>query len=111
MKEIDTGLAFKQIKKQNGEAVAKVLRSEVLLDIPNLAHILEFAGNNPDKIKALVPVIREIYKNKNTVEYHTDKSPLALLDEAGYDAFVVTTQQQKNSIEKYSCHKTWGRQN
>ncbi len=101
MKEIDTGLAFKQIKKQNGEAVAKVLRSEVLLDIPNLAHILEFAGNNPYKIKALAPVIREIYKNKNTAEYHTDKSPLALLDEAGYDAFVVTTQQQKNSIKKY----------
>lgn len=101
MKEIDTGLVFKQIKKQNGEAVAKVLRSEVLLDIPNLAHMLEFAGNNPDMIKALVPVIREIYKNKNTAEYHTDKSPLALLDEAGYDAFVVTTQQQKNSIKKY----------
>ena len=101
MKEIDTGLVFKQIKKQNGEAVAKVLRSEVLLDIPNLVHILEFAGNNPDMIKALVPIIREIYKNKNTAEYHTDKSPLALLDEAGYDAFVVTTQQQKNSIEKY----------
>jgi hypothetical protein len=74
MKEIDTGLVFKQIKKQNGEAVAEVLRSEVLLDIPNLAHILEFAGNNPDKIKALVPVIREIYKNKNRYN-HTVNNP------------------------------------
>ena len=101
MKEIDTELAFKQIKKQNGEAVAKVLRSEILLDIPNLAHILEFAGNNPDKIKALAPVIREVYKNKNTPEYQTDKTPLELLSEAGYDAFVVTNEKEKNSIKKY----------
>jgi len=101
MKEIDTELAFKQIKKQNGEAVAKVLRSEILLDIPNLAHILEFAGNNPDKIKALAPVIWEVYKNKNTPEYQTDKTPLELLNEAGYDAFVVTTEKEKNSIKKY----------
>ena len=101
MKEVDTELAFKQIKKQNGEAVAKVLRSEILLDIPNLAHILEFAGNNPDKIKALAPVIREVYKNKNSPEYQTDKKPLELLSEAGYDAFVVTNEKEKNSIKKY----------
>ena len=101
MAEINTEQAFKQIKKQNGEAVAKVLRSEILLDIPNLAHILEFAGNNPDKIKALAPVIREVYKNKNTPEYQTDKNPLQLLNDAGYDAFVVTTEKEKNSIKKY----------
>ncbi|MBQ6027098.1 MAG: hypothetical protein IJL21_00895 [Alphaproteobacteria bacterium] len=101
MKEIDTEQAFKQIKKQNGEAVAKVLRSEVLLDIPNLAHILEFAGNDPEKIKALAPVIREIYKTQNTPEYQTNKTPLELLSQAGYDAFVVTTEKQKNSIKKY----------
>lgn len=92
---------YKQIKKRNGEAVAKVLRSEILLDIPNLAHILEFAGKDPDKIKALAPVIREVYKNKNTPEYQTDKTPLELLSEAGYDAFVVTNEKEKNSIEKY----------
>lgn len=101
MQEIDTEQIFKQIKKQNGEAVAKVLRSEVLLDIPNLAHILEFAGNDPEKIKALAPVIREIYKTQNTSEYQTNKTPLELLHDAGYDAFVVTTEKQKNSIKKY----------
>lgn len=99
--EINTEETYKKIKKQNGEAVAKVLRSEILLDIPNLVHILEFAGKDPDKIKALAPVIREIYKNKNTPEYQTDKTPLELLNEAGYDAFVVTTEEEKNSIQKY----------
>ena len=101
MKEIDTELAFKQIKKQNGEAVAKVLRSEILLDVPNIVHILEFAGNNPEYIKALAPVIREVYKTRNVQEYQTTKNPLELLSEAGYDAFVVTNEKQKNSIKKY----------
>lgn len=101
MTEIDTEQVFKQIKKQNGEAVAKVLRSEILLDVPNIVHILEFAGNNPDKIKALAPVIREVYKNKNTPEYQTDKKPLELLSEAGYDAFIVTNEKEKNSTKKY----------
>ena len=101
MTEVDTELAFKQIKKQNGEAVAKLLRGEILLDIPNLAHILEFAGKDADKVKALIPVIREVYKNKNTSEYKTDKNPLRLLNDAGYDAFVVTNEKEKNSIQKY----------
>ncbi len=99
--QIDTEQTFKQIKKQNGEAVAKVLRSEVLLDIPNLPHILEFAGNDPENIKNLFPVIREIYKTQNTPEYQTNKTPLELLSDAGYDAFVVKTEEQKNSIKKY----------
>jgi len=99
--EINTEETYKQIKKQNGEAVAKVLRSEILLDIPNLVHILEFAGNDPEKIKKLAPVIREIYKTQNTPEYQTNKKPLELLSDAGYDAFVVTTEKQKNSIKKY----------
>ncbi|MBR1380221.1 MAG: hypothetical protein IJ560_01390 [Alphaproteobacteria bacterium] len=101
MSEINTDEMFKKIKKQNGEGVAKVLRSEVLLDIPNLAHILEFAGNDPAKIKTLAPVIREIYQTNNISEYQTDKNPLDLLSEAGYDAFVVTTEEEKNSIKKY----------
>ena len=101
MSEINVEDMYKKIKKQNGEAVAKVLRSEVLLDIPNLCHILEFAGNDPEKIKALAPVIREIYKTQNTSEYQTNKNPLELLNDAGYDAFVVTSEKQKNSIKKY----------
>ena len=45
MEEINTEQVFKQIKKQNGEAVAQALFDGVLLDIPNIKHILEFAGS------------------------------------------------------------------
>ena len=48
MPEIDTNAVYKQLKKQNGEAAARVIRDAVLLDVPNIVHILEFAGNNPD---------------------------------------------------------------
>ncbi len=101
MPEIDTNSVYKQLKKQNGEAAARVIRDVVLLDVPNIVHILEFAGNNPDEIQQLVPVIREIYKTRGESKYHTDKNPLELLSDAGYDAFVVKTEEQKNSIKKY----------
>ena len=101
MAQIDTDAVFKQIKKQNGEAVAHVVRSALLLDVPNIVHILEFAGRNPDDIKQLAPVIREIYKTKTKSTYTSTKEPLDLLDDAGYDAFVVTNLKQQNSIKKY----------
>ena len=101
MPEIDTNAVYKQLKKQNGEAAAHIIRDAVLLDVPNIVHILEFAGNNPDEIKQLVPVIREIYKTRGESQYYTDKNPLELLSDAGYDAFVVETDEQKNSIRKY----------
>ena len=97
----ETALVYKQLKKQNGEAFARVIRDAVLLDIPNIVHILEFAGNNPDEAKHLVRVIREIYKTPTTPKIHTDKNPLELLADAGYDAFVAKTEKQKNSIKKY----------
>ena len=101
MSEINTDTVFKQIKKQNGEGVAKVIREAVLLDVPNIVHILEFAGNNPEEIKQLVPVIREIYKIQPNHEHHTNKNPLDLLNDAGYDAFIVKSLKQQNSIKKY----------
>ncbi len=101
MPEIDTDKVYKQLKKQNGEAAARIIRDAVLLDVPNIVHILEFAGNNPDEIQQLVPIIREIYKTQKQSEFQTDKGPLELLSDAGYDAFVVKTEEQKNSIKKY----------
>jgi len=99
--EIDTNAVYKKLKKQNGEGVAHVMRSAVLLDVPNIVHILEFAGNNPDEVKQLVPVIREIYKTQQESPYHTDKNPMELLNDAGYDAFVVDSLEKQNSIKKY----------
>ena len=101
MPEIDTDKVYKQLKKQNGEESAKVIRDAVLLDVPNIVHILEFAGNNPDEIRSLVPIIREIYKTQKESEYNINKTPLELLNNAGYDTFVVKTLEQKDSIKKY----------
>ena len=101
MAQINTDAVYKKIKKQNGEGVAKVIREAVLLDVPNIVHILEFAGNNPNEVQKLVPFIREIYKTQEKSEYKTDKNPLELLSDAGYDAFVVENAEQKNSIKKY----------
>lgn len=44
---IDTDEVFKQLKKHHGEQVAKDVRDAHLDDIPNIVHILEFAGKNP----------------------------------------------------------------
>jgi hypothetical protein len=104
--EINTKEIFKQIKKQNGEKFAQVIRGDRhhdggLCDVPDILHILEFAGNNENDAKLLYPVIKEIYKHTEKSKYNSDKDPLELLDEAGYDAFVVKTERQKNSIRKY----------
>ena len=40
MPEIDTDKIYKQLKKQNGEGVAKIIRDAVLLDVPNIVHIM-----------------------------------------------------------------------
>lgn len=101
MSELYTDEVFKKLKKQNGEGVAKIIREAVLLNIPDIVHMLEFAGSNPNEVKLLVPVIREMNQEKPENIVKTDKDPLQLLKEAGYDAFVVKTEEQKNSIKKY----------
>ncbi|MBP5363983.1 MAG: hypothetical protein J6Y49_01375 [Alphaproteobacteria bacterium] len=98
---VNTDEVYKQLKKQNGEAVARVIRDAVLLDVPTILHILQYAGRDPEEVRKLIPIIREIYKQTKQSEFHTDKDPLELLSDAGYDAFVVKTEEQKNSIKKY----------
>ena len=100
---IDTEKVYKSIKKQNGEAFAKVLRENVLLDIPNLKHILEFAGNNPKDAGNLIGILRELRSKsgKTTQPLESQKDPLELLSDAGYDAFYVENLTQQNSIRKY----------
>ena len=106
MQNIDAEQVFKQIKKYHGEQFAQIIRGdrdhgENLCFVPNIVHILKFAGNNPEDAKKLRLNILEIYRGHDKSEYYTDKTPLELLSEAGYDAFVVKTEQQKNSIKKY----------
>lgn len=98
---IDTAEVFKQLKKHHGEQVAKDVRDAHLDDIPNIVHILEFAGKNPVEIRELFPALREIYKMPTESEYVTDRSPLELLDMAGYYAWYVTNEQEQNAIAGY----------
>ena len=104
--EINTDKIYKQLKKQNGEKFAQAIRGDRdhdgnLLVIPDILHILEFAGNNEDEARQLRPVLKEIYLTKQESQYYTNKDPLELLSDAGYDAFVVKNEKQKNSIKKY----------
>lgn len=101
MSVIDTEQVFKQLKKQNGEHVAKVVRDAVLLGVPNIVHLLEFAGNDPENIERLVPYIHENFVEKLKPTVHTDQDPITLLKSAHYNAFVVKTLKQQNSIKKY----------
>lgn len=101
MAESNTNQVFKNLKKHNGEAVAKVIRDNQLLDIPNIEHILEFAGKDPEDIKRLVPVLRSQYKIISVSRYKSDLNPLELLSRAGYEAFVVDSLKKQNSIKKY----------
>ena len=101
MSVIDTEQVFKQLKKQNGEQVAKVIRRAVLLGVPNIVHLLEFAGNDPENIERLVPYIHENFVEKLKPTVHTDQDPITLLKSAHYNAFVVKTLKQQNSIKKY----------
>ena len=98
MKEINTTEVYKNIKKHRGERFAKILRDAELLDIPNIEHILEFV--QLEDLPKLIPSIRSKCKIMSVSQYNTNKTPLELLNDAGYDAFVVKTEKQKNSIKK-----------
>ena len=79
--EMTTEEMYKIIKKQNGEKFAKILRQNVLLDTPNLKHILEYAGTNPEDAINLIPVLREIQKKSKEISeeiklYQTPRDPL-----------------------------------
>lgn len=101
MAEINTEEVFKKIKKQNGERVAKQIREAALLGIPDIVHILEFAGSDVNDIRNIIPIIKETHQERPETIIHTNKEPIQLLNEAGYDAFSVQTQEQKDSIKKY----------
>lgn len=101
MAKFDTDKIFDKIKNQNGEDVAKLIRKNVLLGTPNIAHILKFAGRNKILIEMIIPLIKEMCETNPDSRYDTDENPIELLKQAGYNAFVVENDEQKNSIKKY----------
>lgn len=94
-----TKTVFEQIKKQNGEAFAKALRSydNGIFDVPNIVQIVRYAGRNPMPILPYLESLKNIQIESKTV----DENPLDLLAKAGYRAYVADTLQKQNAIEKY----------
>ncbi len=101
MPEITRDSVLKQLKKQNGEKAAQAICNAGLWTVPNIVHIMEFAGRDRTEIERVIPVLLDIYKPKEEMEYNTDLDPLTLLDMAGYKAWYVTNEQEQNSIAGY----------
>lgn len=87
------------IKHQNGEAFARALRDNNLLDTPNIVQLVKFAGR--DANPALLSYIWSIKRFETTNE-HSDQDPFELLHRAGYE-FVeyADTFAKQNRIKKY----------
>ena len=87
------------IKRQNGEAFAKAIRNfdSGIFDIPNLPHIVRYAGRNALPILSFL----EGLKIEKITNGQTDENPFELLKKAGYDAFYVDSLEKQNSIQKY----------
>lgn len=95
-------MSFAKIKKQNGEAFAKVIRDfhNGIFEVPNIVEILKHAGfeaSDAEKnLKYLVSLLSEEKK-----EEHVVRDPIELLSEAGYDAYVADTLEKQNAIKHH----------
>lgn len=90
---------FDKIKKQNGEAFAKAIRSydNGIFDVPNIVNIVRYAGREAEPIMNYLVSL----KNIQIKEQNTHLSPFELLDKAGYDAYLADTLEGQNAIRKY----------
>lgn len=90
---------FDKIKKQNGEAFAKAIRSydNGIFDVPNIVNIVRYAGREAEPIMNYLVSL----KNIQIKEQNTHLSPFELLDKAGYDAYLADTLEGQNAIQKY----------
>lgn len=90
---------FKKIKKQNGERFAKAIRAydNGIFDIENLDQIVKYAGREAEPIMDYLVSLKGVEIAEHTVS----KTPLQLLDEAGYDAYYADTLEKQNAISHY----------
>ena len=90
---------FLQIKKQNGEAAAKAIRGyhNGIFELKGIVERLKYAGKD---IEPLLPSLAAEVSSIE-VEEKVDLSWTELLDKAGYNAVLCTTEEQVNSFKKY----------
>ena len=102
---------YKKIKKQNGEAFAKAIRNHYngIFEIGGIVDMLEYAGR-----KAEEPLMKYLVSLQKTPiqAQEVSEDPIALLDKAGYDAYVVTAlTDEDNPDYDPNNPKTWRGQN
>ena len=87
------------IKKQNGEHFAKAIRNydNGIFDIPNIDKIVKYAGRDAEPIMNYLISLKQIKIQEMAV--HMD--PIALLDKAGYNAYIADTLEKQNAIKQY----------
>ena len=87
------------IKKQNGERFAKAIRNydNGIFDIPNLDSVVRYAGRDAEPIMQYLISL----KNINIVKQSKHHDPIALLNQAGYDAYIADTLEKQNAIRPY----------
>ena len=87
------------IKKQNGERFAKAVRNydNGIFDVPNIDKIVKYAGRDAEPIMQYLVSLRGVKVEEQGV--HQD--PIALLNGAGYNAYVADTLEKQNAIKKY----------
>lgn len=88
------------IKKQNGEGFARILRDKNLLDIPDIAQLVKYAGHSAADAEKLFPYLWSL-KEFNEEKTTADGNPFELLDAAGYHAFEVHNLDEQNSIKHF----------
>ncbi len=97
------------LKKIKGERFYKELKKLGVADIPNIVDIVKYAGWEVEPLTRLLrPLIAQNYNRKingKHFSYASKKEALQdvfnLLNEAGYNAFHATTEEEKNKIKKY----------
>lgn len=94
--------AYEKIKRRNGEAFAKAIKNydNGIFDIPEIDHILRYAGNSAQDAESLLSYLSSL-KDVKIMPVKKPENPFVLLKRAGYDAFVADTKTLKNSIKKY----------
>ncbi len=84
---------FKQIKKQNGERFANVLRAIHVLSIPGIVQTVKYAGRDATPLKKYLISLKNIHVKFQDVT----QDPIDLLNQAGYDAYLVTAQNDTSN--------------
>ena len=91
---------YNQIKKQNGEKFAQALRTHHsgILEIPDIVETLRHAGREAEP---LLPYLTSLLASNDDIQVNKPSDPFAMLEQAGYNAFLADTHEKQNSISSH----------